>query len=228
MASSLFADDPNLQGWRCGALPTGLSLPLFELLNPCRGRADGATRIKEIVVVEVVSFVHAVQRALTLIPLEFSALHQRQVRGLPLRMCPCRRALEPGLGLGHGGPVSLCDGRGHAAVLHSRLAHVGGVGLVDLGRRDCEFLGWHPLGLGHARWHARHRPYGVGRHPQLAGLTGHLARRPLKSRGADAQPARLLCRGLLGPPHHGPGGLAADAGCAHGGGWVEFGDGELG
>ena len=45
---SLFADDPDLQGWRYGAMLTDLSLPAIEVWNLYRGRADCESRIKEL------------------------------------------------------------------------------------------------------------------------------------------------------------------------------------
>ena len=45
---SLFADDPDLQGWRYGAMLTDLSLPAIEVWNLYRGRADCENRIKEL------------------------------------------------------------------------------------------------------------------------------------------------------------------------------------
>jgi hypothetical protein len=45
---SLFADDPDLQGWRYGAMLTDMSLPAIEIWNLYRGRADCENRIKEL------------------------------------------------------------------------------------------------------------------------------------------------------------------------------------
>ena len=45
---SLFADDPDLQGWRYGAMLTDLGLPAIEVWNLYRGRADCENRIKEL------------------------------------------------------------------------------------------------------------------------------------------------------------------------------------
>lgn len=45
---SLFADDPDLQGWRYGAMVTDLSLPAVEVWRLYRGRADCENRIKEL------------------------------------------------------------------------------------------------------------------------------------------------------------------------------------
>jgi len=45
---SLFADDPDLQGWRYGAILTDLSLPAVEAWRLYRGRADCQNRIKEL------------------------------------------------------------------------------------------------------------------------------------------------------------------------------------
>jgi len=45
---SLFADDPDLQGWRYGAMLTDLSLPALEVWREYRGRADCENRIKEL------------------------------------------------------------------------------------------------------------------------------------------------------------------------------------
>lgn len=45
---SLFADDPDLQGWRYGAMVTTLSLPAVEVWRIYRGRADCENRIKEL------------------------------------------------------------------------------------------------------------------------------------------------------------------------------------
>ncbi len=45
---SLFADDPDIQGWRYGAMVTSLSLPPVEIWRSYRGRADCENRIKEL------------------------------------------------------------------------------------------------------------------------------------------------------------------------------------
>lgn len=45
---SLFADDPDLQGWRYGAMLTDLTLPAVEVWRLYRGRADCENRIKEL------------------------------------------------------------------------------------------------------------------------------------------------------------------------------------
>lgn len=45
---SLFADDPDIQGWRYGAMVTSLSLPAVEIWRSYRGRADCESRIKEL------------------------------------------------------------------------------------------------------------------------------------------------------------------------------------
>lgn len=45
---SLFADDPDLQGWRYGAMLTDLTLPALEVWRTYRGRADCENRIKEL------------------------------------------------------------------------------------------------------------------------------------------------------------------------------------
>lgn len=45
---SLFADDPDMQGWRYGAMVTTLSLPALEIWRSYRGRADCENRIKEL------------------------------------------------------------------------------------------------------------------------------------------------------------------------------------
>ena len=45
---SLFADDPDLQGWRYGAMVTDLTLPALEVWRLYRGRADCENRIKEL------------------------------------------------------------------------------------------------------------------------------------------------------------------------------------
>lgn len=43
---SLFADDPNIQRWRYGALVTWLDLPMVEVWRTYRRRADCKNRIK--------------------------------------------------------------------------------------------------------------------------------------------------------------------------------------
>lgn len=45
---SLFAGDPDIQGWRYGAMVTSLSLPAAEVWRSYRGRADCENRIKEL------------------------------------------------------------------------------------------------------------------------------------------------------------------------------------
>ena len=45
---SLFADDPDIQGWRYGAFVTTLDLPMVEVWRLYRGRADCENRIKEL------------------------------------------------------------------------------------------------------------------------------------------------------------------------------------
>lgn len=45
---SLFADDPDLSGWRYGAMVTSLSLPDVDVWRSYRGRADCENRIKEL------------------------------------------------------------------------------------------------------------------------------------------------------------------------------------
>jgi hypothetical protein len=45
---SLFADDPDLHGWRYGAILTDLGLPAVEAWRLYRGRADCENRIKEL------------------------------------------------------------------------------------------------------------------------------------------------------------------------------------
>lgn len=45
---SLFADDPDTQGWRYGAFVTSLDLPAVEVWRSYRGRADCENRIKEL------------------------------------------------------------------------------------------------------------------------------------------------------------------------------------
>jgi len=42
---SLFADDPDLQGWRYGAMLTDLTIPALEVWRVYRGRADCENRI---------------------------------------------------------------------------------------------------------------------------------------------------------------------------------------
>jgi hypothetical protein len=44
----LFADDPDIQGWRYGAFVTDLELPMVEVWRTYRGRADCENRIKEL------------------------------------------------------------------------------------------------------------------------------------------------------------------------------------
>ena len=44
----LFADNPDIQGWRYGAMVTSLSLPAVEVWRSYRGRADCENRIKEL------------------------------------------------------------------------------------------------------------------------------------------------------------------------------------
>ncbi len=44
----LFADDPDIQGWRYGAMVTSLSLSAVEIWRSYRGRADCENRIKEL------------------------------------------------------------------------------------------------------------------------------------------------------------------------------------
>jgi hypothetical protein len=44
----LFADDPDIQGWRYGALVTSLELPALQVWRLYRGRADCENRIKEL------------------------------------------------------------------------------------------------------------------------------------------------------------------------------------
>jgi len=46
--SSLFAQDPDLQGWRYGAMLTDLTIPALEVWRLYRGRADCENRIKEL------------------------------------------------------------------------------------------------------------------------------------------------------------------------------------
>lgn len=45
---SLFADDPDIQGWRYGAMVTTLALPVVEIWRLYRGCADCENRIKEL------------------------------------------------------------------------------------------------------------------------------------------------------------------------------------
>jgi hypothetical protein len=45
---SLFADDPDIQGWRYGAFVTSLDLPMLEIWRSYRSRADCENRIKEL------------------------------------------------------------------------------------------------------------------------------------------------------------------------------------
>jgi hypothetical protein len=45
---SLFADDPDIQGWRYGAFATTLEMPAVEVWRTYRGRADCENRIKEL------------------------------------------------------------------------------------------------------------------------------------------------------------------------------------
>ena len=45
---TLFADDPDIQGWRYGAMVTSLTLPTVEGWRSYRGRADCENRIKEL------------------------------------------------------------------------------------------------------------------------------------------------------------------------------------
>lgn len=45
---SLFADDPDISGWRYGAMVTTLTLPTVEVWRCYRGRADCENRIKEL------------------------------------------------------------------------------------------------------------------------------------------------------------------------------------
>jgi Transposase DDE domain group 1 len=45
---SLFANDPDIQGWRYGAFVTTLELPMVEVWRTYRGRADCENRIKEL------------------------------------------------------------------------------------------------------------------------------------------------------------------------------------
>ncbi len=44
----LFADDPDIQGWRYGAMVTSLELPALQVWRLYRGRADCENRIKEL------------------------------------------------------------------------------------------------------------------------------------------------------------------------------------
>lgn len=45
---ALFADDPDISGWRYGSIVTDLDLPAHELWRLYRGRADCENRIKEL------------------------------------------------------------------------------------------------------------------------------------------------------------------------------------
>jgi len=45
---SLFADDPDIQGWRHDAFVTSLDLPMVEVWRTYRGRADSENWIKEL------------------------------------------------------------------------------------------------------------------------------------------------------------------------------------
>lgn len=45
---SLFAEDPDIQGWRYGAFVTTVELPMVEVWRTYRGRADCENRIKEL------------------------------------------------------------------------------------------------------------------------------------------------------------------------------------
>jgi hypothetical protein len=45
---SLFADDPDIHGWRYGAFVTSLDLPMVQIWRTYRGRADCENRIKEL------------------------------------------------------------------------------------------------------------------------------------------------------------------------------------
>jgi hypothetical protein len=45
---SLFAEDPDIQGWRYGAFATSLDLPMVEVWRTYRGRADCENRIKDL------------------------------------------------------------------------------------------------------------------------------------------------------------------------------------
>jgi hypothetical protein len=45
---SLFADDPDIEGWRYGAFVTTLELPMVEVWRTYRGRADCENRIKDL------------------------------------------------------------------------------------------------------------------------------------------------------------------------------------
>ena len=45
---SLFADDPDIQGWRYGAFVTTLDLPMVEVWRTYRDRADCENRNKEL------------------------------------------------------------------------------------------------------------------------------------------------------------------------------------
>jgi IS4 transposase len=44
----MFADDPDLSGWRYGATVTSLTLPVADVRRSYRGRADCENRIKEL------------------------------------------------------------------------------------------------------------------------------------------------------------------------------------
>lgn len=44
----VFADDPEIQGWRYGAMVTSLELPALQIWRLYRGRADCENRIKEL------------------------------------------------------------------------------------------------------------------------------------------------------------------------------------
>lgn len=44
----LFADDPDIQGWRYGAMVASLELPALQIWRLYRGRADCENRIKEL------------------------------------------------------------------------------------------------------------------------------------------------------------------------------------
>ena len=45
---SLFGDDPDLQGWRYGAMLSDLSISALQVWRLYRGRADWENRIKEL------------------------------------------------------------------------------------------------------------------------------------------------------------------------------------
>lgn len=45
---SLFADDPDIHGWRYGAFVTSLGLPMVDVWRTYRGRADCENRIKKL------------------------------------------------------------------------------------------------------------------------------------------------------------------------------------